>query len=46
MPAVNKNGETGGLAVDLFGDPDNFIEVVVTVQYAAIHSYFIYPRNM
>jgi len=33
MPAVHKNSETGGLAVDLFDDdPDNFIEVIVTVQ--------------
>jgi len=46
MPAVHKNGETGGLALDLFGDEDNFIEVVVTSQYAALHSYFVYPGNM
>lgn len=35
MHVVHKNGETGELAVDSFDDPDNFIAVVVAVQYAA-----------
>jgi len=53
MPTVHKNGETGGLAVDLVGGgggggggDENFIEVVATSLYAVLHSSFTYPRNM
>jgi hypothetical protein len=48
MPTVHKNGETGGLAVDLFvdDDDDNAVEVVGKSLYAASHSYFVHPRNM
>ena len=50
VPTLHKNGETDGLALDLFDDDDDdddddFIEVAVTSLYAALHSYFVYPRN-
>jgi hypothetical protein len=46
MPAVHKNDEASGLAVDLFDNGGNFIEMVVTSLYAALHSYLLYSRNM